>query len=306
MISEPLNPVHLRTFLAIVEHRSYTRAASALLRTQPAVSRQIQQLEESLGVPLFEMLGRTIHLTDAGRALEPHARRILADLARVAESIRGHGSSVAGRLRIGASTTPGLYLLPPALRRFRRQYPDVDVSYTVASSFSVERGILSNELDIGFVGGHLVAKELHFEAVAVDEIVCIAASMHPLAKRRAIHPERLVKETWITRGAGSATRLLVEGWLKERGVEFRSVIELPGPEDVKVMVRAGAGVAFVSRHAVSGDVGRPRLRRLRPRGLRLRRPILMAWHLDKHLSPAMAAFVEVACSARVDGDARKR
>ncbi|MHC4729076.1 MAG: LysR family transcriptional regulator, partial [Planctomycetota bacterium] len=155
-----MNPHHLRTFLAVRKHLNYTHAAQDLFLSQPAVSRQVRQLERELGVRLFEQIGKSLHPTDAGETLTREAEKILGALERTAEAVRAHRSAEHGSLRVGASTTPGFYLLPGLLGRFHARYPRVDLRYAVENSLRIEQMIVRNELDLGFVGAHLAHDDL--------------------------------------------------------------------------------------------------------------------------------------------------
>lgn len=303
-----VDPYHLRTFLAVRKHLNYTRAAEELLLSQPAVSRQIHQLEQALAVTLFERIGRSVHLTDAGRTLALEAERILGDLERAGEAVRAHGSPGRGRLRIGASTTPGFYLLPEPLGRFHRKFPSVEIAYTVQNSLAIEQMILRNELDLGFVGAHLSGRGLLLEQVLQDEVVCFAGASHSLAREERIDPRSLQRQTCVIREKGSATRSLFEAWLSGVGAEIGPTIELRCPEAVKAVVAGGLGFSFISVHGLAEGTGRKRFRRLPVEGLRLRRPIYLARHVDKRVSPDMGAFLEMvrgSFAARTGGTAGK-
>ena len=286
-----MNPVHLRTFLAVLKHLNYTRAAEELFLSQPAVSRQIRQLEQDLGLRLFEQIGKSLNLTDAGRTLADEAGKLLGNLERVAEAVRSHLSAESGRLRIGASTTPGLYLLPPVLGRFHARYSDVELHFAIENSLCIEQKILRNELDIGFLGAHTSHGELVAEKLLDDEIVCFASASHRLAKRRRIDAASLAGETWIIREKGSATRQRFESWLAEAGGTLGSIIELQGPEAVKALVAAGVGISFMSIHGLKREIRRRQFKKLPVTGLQLKRAILLVRHADKHTSPAMEWFL---------------
>ncbi|GMU84512.1 MAG: LysR family transcriptional regulator [Planctomycetota bacterium] len=289
-----MNPRPLRTFLAVARSLNFTKAAEELTITQPAVSRQIRQIEGELEVVLFERLGRSVELTDAGRALVPLAEQLLGQIDRVVEAVRRYGTAAHGRLRIGASTTPGYYLLPPILGRFRRAHPGVELQFTVENSLAIERRILHNELDLGFVGGHLASEALSIEPIAEDEIVCFSTPDHPLAARRRVQAKSLGDQTWVVRERGSATRELFEQWLNKAGAVLHKTIELSSPEAIKALVRVGVGISFMSIHALQDDLRRGELKRIRLAGLRLSRPIYLVRHPDKHISPALRAFLDEA------------
>ena len=288
-----MNPTHLRTFLAVRNHLSYTRAAEEVFLSQPAVSRQIQQLELDLGVSLFEQIGRTLHLTDAGGVLAQEAELLLARLGRVAESVAAYRSPDAGTLRLGAGTTPGFYLLPRILGRFHRKYANVRLDYKVENSHGVEQSVLRNEVDLGFIGGPPTSQDVIAEAVTEDEIICFASPSHELASRKRINVQTLAGHTWIVRKAGSATRDLFESWLTESGGRVGRTIELGCPEAVRSVVAGGIGFSYMSDLAVTTELRRKKLKRLAVTGLRLKRMIYVIRHRDKYVSPSMRAFQEM-------------
>src|SRR3990172_1581331 len=221
-----MNPHRLRTFLAVRRHRNYTRAAEEVFLTQPAVSRQVRQLEEELGVRLFEQIGKSLHLTDAGETLAVEAEKLLGAMERTAEAVRFHRSAERGSVRIGASTTPGFYLLPDLLGRFHRRFPKVALHYTVENSLKIEQKIVRNEIDLGFVGAHLSSEDLELTPLMEDEIVFFAAPSHRLANSRPTAPSSLEEEMWVTREGGSAPRRFFEDWLSSRRGAIRKTIEL--------------------------------------------------------------------------------
>jgi DNA-binding transcriptional LysR family regulator len=297
-----LEPSWLTTFLAVAEHLNFTRAAEALFLSQPAVSRQMKALQQTLGTPLVERVGRSLELTDAGRAFLPQALRLRGDLERAKEALQEVEAGHVGRLRIGASTTPGLYVLPPALGPFLRARPRVDLQFRLANTLAIEEALLGNELDLGFVGGHLASADLSSEPLVGDEILVYSARAHPLARLKRVRPERLVQETFVMRESGSATRRALESWLAARGLELSRVIELSGPEAIKRMVAAGVGVAISSCQGLPAKGGPFRV--LRVPGLDMRRTLLAVWHRGKVLSPLAQDFVravkEVAQPCRRD------
>ena len=292
-----MNPVHVKTFLAVRKHRNYTRAASELFVSQPAVSRRIQELERDLGVRLFEQLGRALHLTGAGEALAAEADNLLGSMERVAESVRSHAIEGRGRLRIGASVTPGCCLLPRVIGEFHSQHPESDLMYTVTNSRAIERGIIANELDLGLIGKAPGNPALAARPVVTDEIICVAAPSHSLARRKRVAPTALANEICVVREQGSATRGLAEKWLAGAGCKFRRFIELNSSEAIKALVASGVGLSLISVHAVKRELAGGLLSRIPVTGLNLERPIYLVQHLDKHLSPAIRSFVSLMDSA---------
>jgi DNA-binding transcriptional LysR family regulator len=288
-----MNPHHLRTFLAVRRHLNYTRAAEEVFLTQPAVSRQVRQLEEKLGVRLFEQIGKSLHLTDAGETLAVEAEKLLGAMERTAEAVRSHRSAERGSIRIGASTTPGFYLLPDLLGQFHRRFPKVALHYTVENSLRIEQMLVRNELDLGFVGANLSSRELELKPLVEDEIVCFTSPSHRLAKVRRIAPSSLEEEMWIIREKGSATRLLFEDWLLSRKGAIRKSIELTCPETCKALVRAGIGISFMSVHGLRAEIRAKYLVKILVTEMSLKRPIYLAKHSDKRNSPVMESFLAI-------------
>lgn len=286
---ESLEPAWLPTFLAVAQHLNYTRAAEALFLTQPAVSRQMQALQRAVGVRLVEQVGKTLALTDAGTRFLREAQRLRGDLARAGEMLAELRGGSTGRLRLGASTTPGLYLLPPSLGRFLRARPQVELTLRVENTLAIEEALLRNELDVGFVGGHLAHAELSGEPLVTDEVLVYAARTHPLARARRVRPEQLAAETVIMREAGSATRRAFEGWLAAHGLAPARVIELRCPEAIKRLVAAGVGVSMTSCQGLPARGGGFKL--LDVPGLDIRRTLLVVRHKDKVLSPLAQELV---------------
>jgi len=288
-----MNPVHLKTFLSVAKHRNYSHAGKELFLSQPAVSRQMRQLEQQLGLRLFEQIGKAVELTDAGRTLQREADRLLGNIERVAEIVMEHRSATDGRLRIGASTTPGFYLLPPIIGAFHKRYPRVDLNYIVGNSAQIEERIIRNELDIGFVGGTVHNADISSTKIADDEIVCFTGSKHPLARRRTITLKDLAAEICVGREEGSATLEAYNAWLKKHRLSLERKIQLGCPEAVKTLVASGVGYAFLSIHGVRDELRSGKLIRLRLHELKINRVLYMIHHREKHFSPVIQAFIKL-------------
>jgi len=291
----------LTTFVSVARHLNYTRAGEDLHLSQSAVWRQMRQLESRLGVPLFEQIGKDLHLTEAGRELERKAPSVLGHWGRIEEAVRAHGEIVVGRVRLGASTTPGFYLLPPILGAFHRDHPSVELHFEIDNSTNIEEKLVHNELDLALVGGpihHAALRSLH---CIDDEVVCFAAPSHPLANPKRLSPASLQTELCVLREEGSATRALFEDWVQDRGGLPERTMIMRCPEAVKTLVASGVGFSVLSSHAIAAEVGRGDLARLRLSGLKLTRPITLAWHVHKHLSPTIQAFIDRLNAAAATG-----
>ncbi|MBI2563525.1 MAG: LysR family transcriptional regulator [candidate division NC10 bacterium] len=284
-----LNLHRVRVFHAVARRESYSRAAEDLHISQPAVSKHVLDLEEELGTKLFHRLGRRIVLTEAGRLMADYAQRIfvLADEARRAlEELQG---LERGRLHLGASSTPGNYLLPRALAAFQARYHRLELSLDIMASHDVVDRVIRQELDLGFVGATFAA-DLHVQPYMEDELVLILRPGHPLASVRTIPHEVLQKETFVLRDVASGTRTVAEAELKALGITIRRFLELRSVEAIKQAVAEGLGISFISRYAVALEVRHKVLAVAADPRLRFRRPLVMISRKDARISPAALAF----------------
>ena len=150
----------LEVFLSVAKHLNFTRAGEEVNLSQPSVSVRIRQLENELGVKLFEQLGKQVGLTDAGSLLISHARRVISAIEDTKHAVDELQGFERGTLRIGASTTPGMYLIPKTIAQFKARYPKIEIQLGIKDTRRVEAGVARNEFDFGFVGGHLAGDEV--------------------------------------------------------------------------------------------------------------------------------------------------
>lgn len=283
---------HLYIFHTVATLGSFSKAAQALSISQPAVSLQIRELEKTLGGELLLRLRRGLRLTDTGETVFAYTQRIfaLADEMRAAvQDIQGLN---AGSLAVGSSTTPGEYILPWLIGKFRRRYPSVQVSLAIANTQSVIDRILAHELDIGMAGAPVDLKGLASTDYIRDRIVIIAAPDHAAARAPAPLRE-IVRHDFIMREPGSATRRAAEDCFRARGAEPKIAMELGSNEAVKRAVAAGAGLGVVSAFAVAADVAAGFVTVLDPQGWDCSRPLSVFYRDDGRLSPAQRAFLRV-------------
>jgi len=279
-------------FLAVARARNFTRAAETLHVSQSTLSQHVLELERELGVRLFDRLGRAVALTEAGRLLEDHAARITTTVASARRALDELKGLERGSLVIGASTTPGIYVLPGLVAAFRRRYPGIAVSLRIGNSRVIEERIRADEVDLGVVGGHILGpSERCVAAGLLDELLLIVPPRHPWTKRRELAPRELDQTPLLMREQGSATRVVAERTLRQAGVKFTTGMELDHIEAIKQAVMAGLGVAFVSMHAVRGELATRRLCGLRLKGLRIRRHFHVIRNEARTLTASGRAFM---------------
>jgi LysR family transcriptional regulator, low CO2-responsive transcriptional regulator len=282
----------LELFLAVARARSFRGATQLAAVSQPALSLQIKELERELGTPVFDRLGRTVALTEAGRVLEAHAQRVFATLQGAEEAIAELQGLHRGSLLLGGSSTPGIYLLPWLLGRFKASHPSIEVSLHIGNTREIEERVRAGEVDLGIVGGHLAGfQETCVEASLVDRLVLIVPPHHRWAGKRLIAPERLSEECLLVREEGSATRRVAEAALKRAGVKARICLQLGHTEAIKQGVRAGLGIAFVSEYAVESELAGRQLVAARLKNFVIQRHFHVIRHEAKSLTPPAKAFL---------------
>ena len=291
-----MNLHHFHVFHAVVEAGSISRAAEALSISQPAVSKQVRELERNLGVTLLDRLPRGVAPTAAGRLLADHARRLFAIEAEAERAVAELKGLRRGSLTVGASTTIAGYLLPAAFARFGRGHPDIDLALHVANTDGVLRRLVEGGFDLGFTEGSADALEaepaVESQVFAHDELVAVAAADHPLAARESVQLEEVLNVPLVMREAGSGTRAVLERALAERGLGATVAMSLGSTEAVIGAVAAGAGAAFISRLVATRGAAAGRLAILPIRDWSLRRPLHLLRLRGRELSRPAEAFLK--------------
>lgn len=287
----------LRVFVTVAQESNVTRAARRLSLSQPALSKQLAELEESLGALLFDRLPRGVRLTAAGQLLLGHAERIFA-AERAAEAELGELIGLrSGRLSIGASTTIGSYLLPGVFGAFHRAHPEVKLELEIANTTLIQAMVADGRTDLGLTEGIVPGEQFAFEVAYYDQMVAIAAPGHPLTRKKHAVAADLAQAPLITRERGSGTRDVIERALAERGLAIEPALALGSTEAVKNAVAAGAGVAIVSRLTVELELSSGRLALIDLRDLSIRRELHMVQLRGRRPSPAAQAFIDALRAA---------
>ena len=281
----------LKIFEAVARHLSFSRAAEELHLTQPAVSMQVQSLEDQAGLPLTEQAGKKVRLTAAGEEVARQARRIAEQLREAGEALAALKGVEAGRLKIGVVST-AKYFAPSLLAEFRRRHPGVEVQLMVHNRGTIVRLLAENEIDLAIMGTPPGEFETVAREFADHPLVFIASPDSRLAQKRRIDPRQLAEETLLIREPGSGTRSALERFLVEHGVVAGKVMELGSNETIKQAVMAGLGISFISEHTIGLERSVGRLVRLNVNGTPLNRQWRLVHRTDKRLMPAATAFVE--------------
>ena len=256
----------MRLLVEIDRRGSVSVAAAALGIGQPTASQHLRLLEAAAGQQLVERNGRGSRLTEAGRVLASHAGQALASLAAGEEELDALAGLESGTLHIGASTTPGVYLLPDTLGCFRRDHPNVAIEVEIASTGEIIDRLLAGRIQLALVGETQVDERVELEPFLSDEIVGIAKPGLLRTRNGKVRPDALRSETLLVREATSSTRQVAERALRDAGVEPARIWELDSGEAIKRAAREGLGIAFLSRYAVAEEVERGELERFRLAG----------------------------------------
>jgi LysR family transcriptional regulator, low CO2-responsive transcriptional regulator len=281
----------LRVFAAVAENLSFTRAAEVLFLTQSAVSHQIAKLEQHLGTSLFERRGRGVTLTDAGKVLLTHAKRVFTALADAEAAVRAVSKPDAGRLRIGASSTACQYLIPEALREFRECFPSWSLSISPGDSPEVSEAVLNNDIDLGLLVRADRRPKLAYHELFDDELGFLVSPLHPWAKAKKAERRELGQQKMVLYRRQSATFRMVERYFVKMRAELPDWIELGSMEAIKELVKLGLGVSIVAPWIARPELAEGSLVWLPLPGSRLTRTWCVAVTASRKLSLAEETFI---------------
>jgi DNA-binding transcriptional LysR family regulator len=283
----------LEYFVRVVQEKGFSKAASRVFRTQPAVSIAIRRLEQEIGLPLLERSQKTPVLTEAGQVVFDYAQRILGLRDEVGQAIQDLQHLKSGRVRVGANESTSLYLLPELILSFREQYPDVKVEIFRHVSSRLPRELLDRNIDLGLMAFEPVDRELEAFPVLKDELVLIMSPRHPLAGRSVVKVKELGNEPFVAHNVNSGSRAKVIETFARQHTPLNITLELATIETIKRFVQKRVGLAFVPRMCVREELARGVLVSVPVRGLTHTRILWAAHRRSTQLPPAATAFLNV-------------
>lgn len=284
----------LQAFAAVAEHGSFSAAAEQLHLTQPAVSKRVALLENQLGCSLFDRIGRQTTLTEAGRALLPHAQLVLQELRAARRHIQDLRGGVTGLLSMGISHHMGLHRLPEVLKRFSQQYPDVRLDIDFLDSEEAYERVLLGEVELGVITLAPVEKPpLQQTPIWKDELVVAVARNHPLATQQRVGPRALSQYRAILPGLNTYTGRIVKALFEQQQLPLDVSMSTNYLETIKVMVSIGLGWSVLPRTLLDDS-----LCGLALTGQKLSRDLGVVTHRERSLSNAAAAFLELLMKER--------
>lgn len=285
----------LQTYCAVVEQKSFSRAAELLGLTQPAVSLQVKSLEAEYGVTLLHREGFEILPTEHGRAVYAAACEIIKIYRQSRQQVQSASAELSGRLLVGASTGPGEFLVPLLLGSFKNTYPHVVVSLRVADSHDIIEAVFNRSIEIGFAGTQRRDRHLAFEPYLQDELVLVVGAGHTLAHRELISFDDLLEIPLILQQQGSGATTVLQEALRVQGIQLNQlnvVMELGLQESTKAAVKAGFGATIISRLGVNEELERGTLVQVPVDGLELSRDIYLCYYRSAPLSNLAQTFIE--------------
>ena len=298
-----MEPFRLRVFRIVAEELSFTRAAERLFLTQPAVTMQVKNLEEDLGLRLFDRTGQRIALTPAGEVLHDYASRIAALCADAERDLGALKGETRGCLALGASTTIAQYLLPRLAGQFLSAFPAIQLSIMSGNTADVVGALVEGRIALGLIEGPPNRADVKCQKFVEDEIVLVVPPSHEWATMDAVDPAALRTATVILRERGSGTRQVVEDALKRARIDARNLriaMELDSTESIKSAIAAGIGVGFVSRWALTREFSLGLLRTVAVRGLRIRRHFQFVYSIGPTPTGIEGEFLRFANLQRAD------
>ncbi len=288
-----MNLNQLRIFYFAAKHGSFSAAAEALFITQPAVTKQIQQLQAAHGVKLLNRFGKKMVLTDAGEALYSFADRIFQIESQAEENLRDFQQRKSGRLRIHASESFGAYYLPFIINLFRKKYPKIDIALNIFTNQHIVENTIRLENDLGFISSPLEHKKLVVSEILEDRLILIVPPSHPFARKKVLDPWKLEGQSIIMHEKGSASRNIVDEFIRKNNLFVSVTLELSNNEAIKRAVEQGLGLSLISKNVVREEIERKKLKPIPLADPTLKRKFYLIYHKDKYLSQPFQMFVQM-------------
>lgn len=275
----------LNIFYETASSLNMTEVGKKLYISQPSVSQAIKEMEKELGVSLFDRIGKKLYLTYEGEVYLKYVKRILNLYDEVKVTLENTQNNISGRIRVGASTTIGVYILPEIVKHFLTKNVDVEISIVIENTTSIEKMLIDNEVDIAFVEGDVKCSEVIEEDIIKDKLIFIKSKEYCIDKNR--------KLSLIMREEGSGTRDVVESNLRINQIDYNILMELGSTEAILKVVEVGLGIACVPYICAQKKIEDGILEEVIIDGMgKIKRDFKFIYHQDKFLSNTMKAFIE--------------
>lgn len=281
----------LQVFKAVYDLKSYSKAGDLLGLTQPAVSSQVRHLEQAVGTPMFEYLGRKLYCTAAGDEMAACVQSVFRELVDMQNRLAALEGRVAGDLKLVAVST-AQYVVPYLLRSFLQLNPQVNISVAVVNRATALQRLNDNSDDLAIMGMVPPDRPLTSLPFLDNELIPVVPAGHPLLEQQAVGPEDFLGSQLLTREAGSGSRLALEVYCQQHRLKMSPGLELGSNDAVKHAVLAGLGVAVVPKLSVLSELALGTIHALNIPGFPLRRSWCVVYPQARHPTPAMQAFID--------------
>lgn len=285
-----LNFNHLKALQAVAKYESITKAAKSLDMTQPAVSVQLKNLQDQFDVPLTEVIGKKVHITEFGLELVEMSERIFSEMNQIEQRMKELKGLLAGKIRISAVST-GKYIIPYLISEFMKLHPHVEISLEVSNRYKVLAHLEENSTDLAFLS--ISPEDLDLDSVTLAEnkwyLACFPE--HSEKFQSLIDQDKWGEIPFILREKGSGTRVIIERFFEDRDIAIKSRMELSTNEAVKQAVMAGLGVSVLSLYSMRSEVADGRIKLLEFKGLPIKAHWRLVWLKQKRHQPAVMAFI---------------
>lgn len=286
----------MEAIISLAEEGSFSRAAKRMLLTQPALTKNIQNAEDCLGVRLANRSSVGISLTPEGKIVYDYARRIVRLRNEAREKVVALAKNTEGNIYLGASTIPANYILPHALSPFRKANSDIRVYIKTADSEAAISMVLDNEVEIGCVGKNPLNRNLVTEPLWKDRLILVVPKFHPWRKKKSVTLQELLNEPFVVRERGSGTRELFESFLKKSKSTSLSQFKIAGvlgsSEAVREAVIAGLGVSMISNYAVYRELSQGFLFEVPVQGCSMERNFYLVYKRQLDFRPYHKIFID--------------
>ncbi len=283
----------LKYFLSVVRLGGIGAAAEANFITQPAVSVQIQKLEDEVGERLFERRGRTLAPTEAGRLLAEHAESVLRGLDHLNTAMAGLRGLQSGYLRMGNIDAASVYVLPAVYRSFHDRYPGIKIEIIVGDTARLLDALRRGDIELATTTMPIEAADFEELPIYQDEMRLVAHPKHVLAGKKSVTLRDVVEAGLIAYPARSVTRRSIEKVFTDNGLRLNATMDIASPEAIKSLTRAGLGASILPSSIVSTEIRRGSLKAIRLKSVRFERTIGMVFRREDTLSPPARAFLEM-------------
>lgn len=283
---------HLKIFVFVYKHKSFTKASQELHISQPTISEHIKNLEKSLGCQLFDRLGRSILATTEADILYPRALKILDDLDKLQDDLTSTGEQVTGNITIGASTIPGTYILPALAVGFKKEHPDISFEIQIGDTERITELVLNHELLCGIVGAYQSVPKLTYTPFLEDELILVSAAGALPGRLKA--PGKLYSIPFLIRELGSGTRKIMEAFLEQADIDIdrlNIVATLGSTAAVKEALKSGLGASILSRLAVEEELQSGKLQEVKLADMEMKRSFYIIQHKKRTLPVQYQGFV---------------